>query len=81
MVVPVPTKLPTMGEAQIGHLSVRAMYRVEAVLWDSSVWTSETIRRKITSTSVGVTPSKELGKCVCVCARACAVVHFFNMGS
>ena len=37
MVVPVPTKLPTMGEAQIGHLSARAMYRVEAVLWDSSV--------------------------------------------
>ena len=32
MVVPVPTKLSNMGEAQIGHLSVLAMYRVEAVL-------------------------------------------------
>ena len=32
MVVPVPTKLSTMGEVQIGHLSVPAVYSVEAVL-------------------------------------------------
>ena len=46
--VPVPTKLSTMGEAQFGHLSVPALYKD----------TSES------ETSIGVTPSKELCKCV-----------------